>query len=38
VNSRIDSTIKGAHTTHPTSVVGVFIVKDGKIKEWSDYV
>src|SRR5271155_3672137 len=26
VNSRVDSTIKGAHTTHPTSVVGVFIV------------
>jgi limonene-1,2-epoxide hydrolase len=38
VNSRIDSTIKGTRTTHPTSVVGVFIVKDGKIKEWSDYV
>lgn len=38
VNSRIDSTIKGTRTTHPTSVVGVFIVKNGKIKEWSDYV
>ena len=38
VNSRIDSTIKGKRTTHPTSVVGVFVVKDGKIKEWSDYV
>jgi limonene-1,2-epoxide hydrolase len=38
VNSRVDSTIKGTRTTHPTSVVGVFIVKDGKIKEWSDYV
>jgi limonene-1,2-epoxide hydrolase len=38
VNSRIDSTIKGTHTTHPTSVVGVFIVRNGKIKEWSDYV
>jgi limonene-1,2-epoxide hydrolase len=38
VNSRIDSTIKGARVTHPTSVVGVFIVKDGRIKEWSDYV
>jgi len=38
VNSRIDSTIKGTRTTHPTHVVGVFVVKDGKIKEWSDYV
>ena len=38
VNSRIDSTIKGMRTTHPTSVVGVFIVRNGKIKEWSDYV
>jgi limonene-1,2-epoxide hydrolase len=38
VNSRIDSTIKGTRTIHPTSVVGVFIVRNGKIKEWSDYV
>jgi limonene-1,2-epoxide hydrolase len=38
MNSRIDTTIKGPRTTHPTSVIGVFIVKDGKIKEWSDYV
>ena len=38
VNSRVDSTIKGTRTTHPTPVVGVFVVKDGKIKEWSDYV
>ena len=38
VNSRIDSTIKSTRTTHPTSVVGVFIVRDGTIKEWSDYV
>jgi limonene-1,2-epoxide hydrolase len=38
VNSRIDSTIKGTRTTHPTSVIGVFVVKNGKIKEWSDYV
>jgi limonene-1,2-epoxide hydrolase len=37
VNSRVDSTIKGTRTTHPTSVVGVFVIKDGKIKEWSDY-
>ena len=38
VNSRIDSTIKGTRITHPTPVVGVFVVKDGKIKEWSDFV
>jgi limonene-1,2-epoxide hydrolase len=38
VNSRIDSTIKGKHTTHPTQVVGVFVIRAGKIKEWSDYV
>jgi limonene-1,2-epoxide hydrolase len=38
VNSRIDSTIKGKHTTHPTSVIGVFVIRAGKIKEWSDYV
>jgi len=37
VNSRVDSTIRGTRTTHPTSVVGVFIVKDGKIREWSDF-
>jgi limonene-1,2-epoxide hydrolase len=38
VNSRIDSTIKGKRTTNPTKVFGVFVVKNGKIKEWSDYV
>jgi len=38
VNSRIDSTIKGKRVTNPTRVVGVFLVRDGKIKEWSDYV
>jgi limonene-1,2-epoxide hydrolase len=38
VNSRMDSTIRGARTIHPTPVVGVFFIKDGKIKEWSDYV
>jgi len=38
VTSRVDSTIKGKKTTNPTQVVGVFIIKDGKIKEWSDYV
>ena len=38
VTSRIDSTIKDERTTHPTAVVGVFVVRDNKIKEWSDYV
>ncbi len=38
VNSRIDSTIKGKRTTNPTKVFGVFVIKNGKIKEWSDYV
>jgi limonene-1,2-epoxide hydrolase len=38
VNSRIDSTLKGGRVTHPTPVVGVFVIKDGKIKEWSDFV
>jgi limonene-1,2-epoxide hydrolase len=38
VNSRIDSTIKGKRTTNPTKVYGVFVIKNGKIKEWSDYV
>jgi limonene-1,2-epoxide hydrolase len=38
VNSRMDSTIRDSRTIHPTPVVGVFYVKDGKIKEWSDYV
>jgi limonene-1,2-epoxide hydrolase len=38
VNSRVDSTIKGTRVTHPTPVVGVFVIKDGKIKEWSDFV
>jgi limonene-1,2-epoxide hydrolase len=38
VNSRMDSTIKDSRTIHPTPVVGVFYIKDGKIKEWSDYV
>ncbi|MDB5396546.1 MAG: hypothetical protein JWM91_4052 [Rhodospirillales bacterium] len=38
VNSRIDSTVKGKRTTNPTKVFGVFVVKNGKIKEWSDYV
>lgn len=38
VNSRMDSTIRESGRKNPTPVVGVFYVKDGKIKEWSDYV
>lgn len=38
VNARTDSTIKDSRRANPTSVVGVFVIKDGKIKEWSDYV
>ena len=38
VNSRIDSTIKGKRTTNPTKVFGVFVIRNGKIKEWSDYI
>jgi limonene-1,2-epoxide hydrolase len=38
VTSRTDSTLKGKRTTNATSVVGVFVIKDGKIKEWSEYV
>jgi limonene-1,2-epoxide hydrolase len=38
MNSRIDSTIKDDRVTNPTQVVGVFVIRDGKIKEWSDYV
>jgi len=38
VNARIDSTIKNNRITNPTKVIGVFLVRDGKIKEWSDYV
>lgn len=37
VNSRVDSTIKDSRKANPTKVVGVFVIKDGKIKEWSDY-
>jgi len=37
VNSRTDSTLKGTRSTNPTPVVGVFILRDGKIREWSDY-
>jgi limonene-1,2-epoxide hydrolase len=38
VNSRMDSTIKEKRKTNSTPVIGVFYIKDGKIKEWSDYV
>ncbi len=38
VNSRMDSKIRESGNKNPTPVVGVFYVKDGKIKEWSDYV
>ncbi len=38
VNSRMDSKIRAAGNKTPTPVVGVFYVKDGKIREWSDYV
>jgi limonene-1,2-epoxide hydrolase len=38
MNARIDSTLKGARSTNPTQVVGVFVLRDGRIKEWSDYV
>ncbi len=38
VTSRIDSTIKDDKSTHPTAVVGVFVIRDNRIKEWSDYV
>ncbi len=38
VNARTDSTIKDGRHVNPTSVVGVFVIRDGKIKEWSDYV
>jgi limonene-1,2-epoxide hydrolase len=34
----MDSTIKEKRKTNSTPVVGVFYIKDGKIKEWSDYV
>ena len=37
MNSRIDSTIKDSRKANPTKVIGVFVIKDGKIKEWSDY-
>ncbi len=35
--SRIDSTVKDRVHLRPTPVVGVFIMHDGKIREWSDY-
>jgi limonene-1,2-epoxide hydrolase len=38
VNARTDSTMKGTRRANPVSVIGVFVIRDGKIKEWSDYV
>jgi limonene-1,2-epoxide hydrolase len=38
VTSRTDSTVKGSRITNPTQVVGVFVLRDGKIHEWSEYV
>jgi limonene-1,2-epoxide hydrolase len=38
VNARTDSTITNDRRVNPTSVVGVFVIKDAKIREWSDYV
>ena len=38
MNSRIDTTIRGNRKSNSTEVVGVFVIRDGKIKEWSDYV
>ena len=37
VNSRVDTTIAPGKAPDAAPVAGVFIVKDGKIKEWSDY-
>lgn len=36
-NSRIDTTIAPGKKPEAVPVAGVFIVKDGKIREWSDY-
>jgi limonene-1,2-epoxide hydrolase len=37
VNSRMDALIKDGKTGSFSPVVGVFVVKNGKIKEWSDF-
>ena len=38
VNSRVDTLVNPGKPDQPFKVAGVFIVKDGKIKEWSDYL
>jgi limonene-1,2-epoxide hydrolase len=38
VNTRVDTLKTPGKPDQPFKVVGVFIVKDGKIKEWSDYL
>ena len=38
VNQRVDTLTSPGKPDQAFPVVGVFIVKDGKIKEWSDYL
>jgi limonene-1,2-epoxide hydrolase len=38
VNSRIDTLKTTGKPDQPFPVVGVFVVKDGKIAEWTDYL
>ncbi len=38
MNRRIDTLTMPGKPSQPFKVVGVFIVKDGKIKEWADYL
>jgi limonene-1,2-epoxide hydrolase len=38
VNRRIDTLITPGKPDQPFKVVGVFVVKGGKIKEWTDYL
>ena len=37
-NSRVDAVIQNGKMGASFPVVGVFVMKDGKIKEWADYV
>ncbi len=37
-NSRVDAAITDGKMGNPFSVVGVFIMKDGKVQEWADFV
>jgi limonene-1,2-epoxide hydrolase len=37
VDSRVDTLTTPGKPDQPFNVVGVFVVKDGKIKEWTDY-